>query len=358
MGITEARLEKLKKIRAIREFEKVLTDKVLTGELRISDGTIAQYMVEIDLFYRQMNIDYNERPSKEVVLRWAKEAKKRYSRKSRAKKISGINHFLKLYCGYDWQLPMTKNVTRRKEPTTLSEKQIYKLVSLAEDEGKHTKAMLIFVGYQMASRATPLLNIRLHDIDWECNRILLVKDKEDIDRWVPLSEKAMQKIREYVESQRPEPKHVKDAPYLFIEEVQRGHCTMGYFQYSLHRYALELGIQKSVHPHTLRHSRIKTLRTRGYSWEKIMSLTGHSSIMSLSSYIHSEKTDELQKSLNEDEGGITTPIPLSPQVLKQELLEKENEKLKAELELLRLQLQGQTPSRTDQKPRMDDIGYV
>jgi site-specific recombinase XerD len=358
MGITKAKLKKLKKIQFIREFEKILIDKVLTGELRISDGTIAQYMTEIDLFYRQVNIDYDQKPTKEQALKWVKEMEQKYSRKSRAKKISAINHFLKYCCEFSWKLPMTKNVTRRQEPTTLSEKQIYKMVSLAEAEGKFTKAMLIFTGYQMASRPTPLLSIKLTDIDWEGNRILLVKDKEDMDRWVPLSKRAMQKIREYVEKHRPQPKNEEDAPYLFIEETRKGRCTHGYFSYALHRYAFKLGIEKPVYPHCLRHSRIKELRHRGYSWERIMSLTGHASIMSLSAYIHAEEADELQQSLDEDEGGVRTPIPLSPQELKQELLEKENEKLKAELELLRVQLQSQDTSRTDHKPRMDNRGYV
>lgn len=39
------------------------------------------------------------------------------------------------------------------------------------------------------------------------------------------------------------------------------------------------------------------------------------------------------------------------------LIEKENEKLRLELEVLRLQMQGQESQKPDQRSRMDNIGY-
>lgn len=350
------RLEQFQKnIPCIRAFKEALENEVLSRKLSVTESTIREYLGDCELVLRTAGITYDEVPTKQKAMTWLSKAENKFAKKTLAKRVVAFNHFIRLVYNLDWQLPTPKHIEREYEPKPLSEERVFDMVEFYETRRtpKPTKAMLIFVGFTCAARSGALLRIRLEDIDSDSRTILLRKTKRGKSRRVPLSKKAMDRIRKYIESERPEPKNIEDRPYLFIEEKERVKATYQYFTHSIKYVAYKLKIPTRVHTHILRHSRIKDLRAKGHSWEEVLTLTGHADIRSLSDYIHSEDVDKLQQSLdNDDTPTNTNPNP--SQETQDDLLikvMKENERLKSLLQAALIQQENKAP-------KMHEIGYA
>jgi len=253
-----------------------------------------------------------------------------------AKRIPVINYYLKLVCGCQQSIPQVKHIARAKKPVVLPREQIMEMVHFAESKNKYTGAIMIFTAFITASRKTVLHDIRLSDLDFKNNVVTLRGCKNDLDLNVPMATTDMQKIKDYIENHRPKPAKGHE-DYLFIN----GNGEKVYYQKlerTLRYCASNCDIREKVSPHALRHSRIKDLRQQGYSWEEIMTITGHKDITSLASYLHEEDFEKVQQKLNGDhEGGKPEKInndlekELEILKLKLQLSEKEKENLKMQL---------------------------
>ena len=169
------------------------------------------------------------------------------------------------------------DIPRPKKPSTLPKllsKGEVKRILRATDNLKHNVALQLCYG--MGLRVSEVVNLKIGDIDSERMVVRIARAKGKKDRYVPLPESVLPKIREYYRVYKPK---------TFLLEGQYGG---GYARSSLQqvfRNAMKkAGIKKTIGIHGLRHSYATHLLESGADIRFIQELLGHSSIKTTQIY--------------------------------------------------------------------------
>ena len=143
------------------------------------------------------------------------------------------------------------------------------------------RAMLMTL-YSTGMRRAELIRLKVADIDSQRMVIHIRQGKRSKDREVPLSEKLLETLREYWRWRKPK-------TYLFPSRASRrkgSHITEKTVYFACRSTAKRAGIQKSVGPHTLRHSFATHLLEAGADLRTIQLLLGHTEIKHTTIYLH------------------------------------------------------------------------
>ena len=141
---------------------------------------------------------------------------------------------------------------------------------------KH-KTMLALI-YSVGLRRSELLNMEIKDVDSKRMLLTIKNGKGNKDRVVPLSETALDLLRNYYKIYKP--KH-----YLF-EGQKGGKYTETSLEEVFHKAKSLAKINKSVSLHTLRHSYATHLLEGGVNLRYIQDLLGHKSPKTTQIYTH------------------------------------------------------------------------
>ncbi len=177
--------------------------------------------------------------------------------------------------------------TEKKIPSVLTREEVLKLI----DSTSNAKSKLIIqLLYSSGLRVSEVVKIRKQDIDFNENSGWVRSGKGKKDRMFILSEKLSKKLKKYVE------KHPENE-YLFSRKKP---LTTRNIQKIVQLTTKKAGIDKSVHPHTLRHSFATHLLDSGVDLRKIQILLGHSSIATTTLYTHisSEQLKDVKNPLD------------------------------------------------------------
>ena len=156
-------------------------------------------------------------------------------------------------------------------------------IDLSKPEGQRNKA-IIEVLFSCGLRVSELVNLKISNIyfDEEFVRIIGKGSKE---RLVPISAKAIQEIRYWFMDRNLLNIKKGEEDYVFLN--RRGaHLTRTMILIMIKRLAAEAGIQKTISPHTLRHSFATALLEGGADLRVIQALLGHESIGTTEIYTH------------------------------------------------------------------------
>ena len=156
-------------------------------------------------------------------------------------------------------------------------------IDLSKPEGQRNKA-IIEVLFSCGLRVSELVNLKISNIYFE-EEFVRVIGKGSKERLVPISSKAIKEIR-YWFMDRDKLKIKKgEEDYVFLN--RRGsHLTRTMILIMLKRLAADAGIQKTISPHTLRHSFATALLEGGADLRVIQVLLGHESIGTTEIYTH------------------------------------------------------------------------
>ena len=156
-------------------------------------------------------------------------------------------------------------------------------IDLSKPEGQRNKA-IIEVLFSCGLRVSELVNLKISNIYFE-EEFVRVIGKGSKERLVPISSKAINEIR-YWFMDRDKLKIKKgEEDYVFLN--RRGsHLTRTMILIMLKRLAADAGIQKTISPHTLRHSFATALLEGGADLRVIQVLLGHESIGTTEIYTH------------------------------------------------------------------------
>ena len=178
----------------------------------------------------------------------------------------------------------------RNMPTVLSLDEVERLLEAPDrstPEG-HRDWVMLEVLYATGLRVTELVELKLGDIDMEGGYVDVV-GKGDKQRIVPLGEVAVDALEDYIDRIRPVllEKHggAGCTPYLFVTRRGSSMTRQGFWK-NLKRYGRVAGIDKSISPHTLRHSFATHLLERGADLRIVQSLLGHADINTTEIYTH------------------------------------------------------------------------
>lgn len=182
-------------------------------------------------------------------------------------------------------------------PEVLSTEEVDRLegaIDFSKPEGQRNKA-IIEVLFSCGLRVSELVNLKLSNIFFE-EEFVRVVGKGSKERLVPISPKAIKELRYwFIDRDRLNIKKGEE-DYVFLN--RRGsHLTRTMILIMLKRLAEEAGIQKTISPHTLRHSFATALLEGGADLRVIQALLGHESIGTTEIYTHIDTTTLRQEIL-------------------------------------------------------------
>jgi len=265
-------------------------------EKRLSDNTKESYEFDLKCFneyFKNKKItDINE---EDIVdyLAYLKESKKLNSR-SIERHLTTLRGLFKYLVKMEIiKYDITKNIDNLKLgkhlPTTLTIDEVNKLLDIKLDNpfNYRTKAMLEIM-YGSGLRVSELVNLSLNDIDLY-NDTILIHGKGNKERIVPLGEYSKDYLVKYLDVRNSLIKRKNGNPdKLFLNNHGKPISRNG-FNFLLSNLLKEKGIEKSVTPHTLRHSFATHMLDNGADLRTIQELLGHSDIVTTRIYTHVSK---------------------------------------------------------------------
>jgi integrase/recombinase XerD len=180
--------------------------------------------------------------------------------------------------------------TSRKLPDTLSIIEINKLIEaidLSKAEGMRNKAMLELL-YGCGLRVSELTNLKISNLFLEIDFIKIL-GKGDKERLVPIGSEAIKFLRLFIEEVRV---HITFKPgnedFVFLN--MRGSPISRVMVFLIIKnLAKKAGINKSISPHTFRHSFATHLIEGGADLRAVQEMLGHESITTTEIYTHLDR---------------------------------------------------------------------
>ncbi|MFQ5680418.1 MAG: tyrosine-type recombinase/integrase [Gemmatimonadota bacterium] len=169
----------------------------------------------------------------------------------------------------------------RKLPTVLSLEEVRAVLD-AVHHPKHRAALMLVYGGGL--RVGEVVRLRPTDLDPDRGLLHIRQGKGRKDRYVPLSEVALEAVRAYQQSYRP-------ADWLFPGQRSGRHLHERSIQHAFRRACQAAGIRKPVSVHTLRHSYATHLLERGTDLRYIQELLGHASSKTTELYTRVTRRD-------------------------------------------------------------------
>lgn len=256
------------------EFLKNLETEIKIAKL--SPHTLKNYLS----FNKQLLIHSNKSPEQIT----SKEIKYYLAEKMNEKSSSSVILFLasikfaypKLL-GKDPTLEIKRPKKEKKIPLVLTKPEVEILLKSA---GNLKSRLMLQLLYSSGLRVSELVNLKKSDLDLNENIGWVRGGKGKKDRMIILSKKLSKNLEKFIK------KH-SDWDYLFSENSP---LTTRNIQKIVQKSAITAGINKSVHPHTLRHSFATHLLENGVDIRKIQVLLGHASLSTTELYTHISST--------------------------------------------------------------------
>jgi integrase/recombinase XerD len=272
----------------------------LQVERSLATNSISAYLRDIKKFTKFIDEQYSGllpaevgREQLQAFLKWASEPG--LSARSQARLISGIRSFYKfllleniINADPTQLLDMPK--LGFKLPDTLSVEEINRMIDsidLSTPEGERNKAILETL-YGCGLRVSELTGLKISDIYF--NEVFIrITGKGSKERLVPINRTALKQINIYLNQVRVHQNIKKGSgDILFLN--RRGSKLSRVMIFNIIKKHAELaGIQKTISPHTLRHSFATHLVEGGADLRAVQEMLGHSSITTTEIYTHLDR---------------------------------------------------------------------
>lgn len=180
----------------------------------------------------------------------------------------------------------------RKDPMILTSAEIEKLLEqpdLSELKGQRDKVMLEIL-YVTGIRVTELVSLRIDDVNFSAGYIRV--KKKNSERHIPLGNRSVKLLKEYMEKVRPLLIRTEDEKSLFINTNGQKMTRQGYWKI-LKQYKDQAKIEKEITPHTIRHSFAVHMLQNGTDVKKVQELLGHTDVAS--TMVYTQMADALPK---------------------------------------------------------------
>lgn len=214
---------------------------------------------------------------------------RRRKKSSQARELSSIKGFYNfLLLGDQIEASPVEFVAAPKAgrhlPDTLTVEEIERIIDSITPytaKGRRDRAMLELL-YSCGLRVSELISLRMSDLFFGEGHIRVI-GKGDKQRLVPIGSTARERIMMYLDDRREKEK--RDTDTLFLNN--RGGKLTRIMVFLILRQAVEnAGIDKTVSPHTLRHSFASHLIAGGASIRQVQEMLGHESIVTTEIYTH------------------------------------------------------------------------
>mgnify|MGYP004525205459 FL=1 len=274
----------------MRDYLKEFTD-YLTSVKKSSSNTIESYVRDIKAF-----LSYADINSLDILILSSDDLKDYLSSLEKKGKTHAtlIRNLASIRCFYEFLIYTdsvmtnpTKNVklkkTETKLPEILTQKEIDILFSqpdVSTHRGCRDKAMLELL-YATGLRVTELIDLNIDDVNLQINIVMCHSNKSE--RIVPIYKSAVKSIENYLLNVRSVLVSDKNEKALFVN-MNGSRMTRQGFWKIIKAYAESGGINKTITPHTIRHSFATHLLENGAGIKDIKEMLGHAGISSTQVY--------------------------------------------------------------------------
>ncbi|SFI43152.1 integrase/recombinase XerD [Halpernia frigidisoli] len=227
-------------------------------------------------------------------------SKKKFSERSQARWVSSLKSFFKYLVEEEIRADNPTTLLEGPKlgfylPDTLSETNIERIVNavdLTSNLGQRNYCILEVL-YGCGLRVSELVDLKISNINFKEN-YLRVDGKGEKTRFVPFTDFTAKVISDYILNSRKDIEiNKKFEDFVFLN--RRGSSMSRVMVFIIIKELAEkAGINKSISPHTFRHSFATHLLQNGADLRYIQEMLGHSSITTTEIYTHL-KTEELRR---------------------------------------------------------------
>lgn len=272
---------------------------------RVSVHTVNSYQTDLQQFSDYLEFQYTGVLLTQVepifIRSWLAHLKdEQHSAKTINRKISALKSFYKYLTAENKvvQSPMSVIVSqkvKKRLPVFVEQKQmenLFEFLSFPDDFRGATDQLLLQLLYHTGMRRNELIELKERSIDFH-NSHIKVTGKGNKERIIPLSEKMLQLINDYLQKKGF---HPSERDYLLT--LENGKKLYPKYVYNTVNNYLKLVTtlsQKS--PHVLRHTFATHLMNNGAELNAVKELLGHASLAATQIYTHNtiEKLKEIYK---------------------------------------------------------------
>ena len=281
-------------------------------ERSLSTNSVEAYVHDVELLHQFMAMKHAQVTAMKVTSRHLQEFLQYVnelgmSAHSQARILSGIKGFYKYLL---FEELVDKDPTAliegpklgRKLPDTLSYVEIEKLfqaIDQSKPEGGRNRAMLEVL-YSSGLRVSELVELRLNNVYADIG-FLRVIGKGNKERLVPIGRDALKYVKIYIDEIRGRLPHKPPQKgfesYVFLNRNGKKLTREMVFMI-IKGLALQIGLNKSISPHTFRHSFATHLIEGGADLRAVQEMLGHESITTTEIYTHLDR-DYLRQVIQE-----------------------------------------------------------
>ena len=217
---------------------------------------------------------------------------KRYKRTTIARKLSSLRSFFRFLVKKGWleNNPAETVLTPKRGrpvPHYLPIDEAFRLLDGVKGDSVlalRNKAILEVL-YSTGLRVGELVGINVRDVDFD-RGLVLVTGKGNKQRQAPIGKKALQRIQDYLSKRCREKKTDDDADSpLFLNRFGTRLSSRSVAR-MLDKVNRQLGLERTVTPHGLRHSFATHLLDAGADLRIVQEMLGHASLSTTQRYTH------------------------------------------------------------------------
>lgn len=269
-------------------------------ERSLSNNSITAYETDIRKFVTYLEIAKLQVTPLSVTLQnlkdfiqWINELG--LNARSQARIISGLKAFFKYLILEDIIETDPSNLLEsprlgRKLPEVLSLVEIDLIIAaidLSKPEGQRNKAIIETL-YSCGLRVSELINLKISNLYFDDGFIRIV-GKGNKERLVPIGNKAMKEIKYYFQD-RNVLSQIDKASENIVFLNRRGKKLTRVMIFTIIKKLAEIAkINKSISPHTFRHSFASHLIDGGADLRAVQEMLGHESIITTEIYTHLDR---------------------------------------------------------------------
>lgn len=268
-------------------------------ERGLSQNTIDNYVLDVEKlvgFLEANQIDESPvRIAVETVQQFVYTIAGQVNARSQARILSGLKSFFNYLIFEDYRKTTPLELIEvpkigRKLPDTLSLQEIDKLIAaidLSKEEGERNRAMLETL-YSCGLRVSELITLKISDLFFE-EGFIKITGKGNKQRFVPISPTTQKYIHLYKDQVRNHlviQKGHEDTLFLNRRGKQ---LTRAMVFTIIKTLAVKIGLNKTISPHTFRHSFATHLLENGADLRSIQMMLGHESITTTEVYMHLDR---------------------------------------------------------------------
>ncbi len=271
----------------------------LSVEKSLSANTVEAYMHDLKIFKDFLEVSEIKKHPEEItsdeLFAFQKYlVKLEVSPRTHNRIISGLRNFfgflvLDSYIDDDPTLRIETPKISKTLPDSLSFEEIEAMlnsIDLSQNFGHRNKAILSTL-YGCGLRVSELIGLKISRLRIDDGLILIV-GKGDKERLVPISEETIEDLLLHLEIRSKNYIAPGHEDYIFLNRWGKQLSRISVF--TLVKEIAELaGIQKSISPHTFRHSFATHLIEGGADLRAVQLMLGHSSILTTEIYTHLDR---------------------------------------------------------------------